>query len=73
MLKRVNDFIILRDDPMGDGNVLIIIIFKLFKQKTLINADKNCVNSDDCKTKTFFVTILYWDKCLWEQSSAASL
>ena len=50
MLKRVNDFIILWDDPMGDDNVLIIIIFKLFKQKTLINADKNCVNSDDCKT-----------------------
>ena len=58
--KLDNDFIILWDDPMKDGSVPIIIIFQLFKQSTLFNADKNCTDND------FFVTVFHWDKCLTE-------
>ena len=34
---------------MQDGSDTIINIFKLFKQTVLINADKICAGSDDCK------------------------
>ena len=49
VLKLEIDFIILWDDSMQDGSATIINIFKLFKQTVLINADKICAGSDDCK------------------------
>ena len=49
MLKLVIDFITFWDDPMQDGSVTIMNIFELFKQTALINADKICAGSDDCR------------------------
>ena len=49
VLKLNVGFIILWDDSMQDGSATIINIFKLFKQTVLINADKICAGSDDCK------------------------
>ena len=40
-------FITLWDNPMQDGSV--IIIFELSKQTAMINADKICAGSDDCR------------------------
>ena len=34
---------------MRDGSVTIINIFELFKQTALINDDKICAGSDDCR------------------------
>ena len=49
VLKLNVGFIILWDDSMQDGSDTIINTFKLFKQTVLINADKICAGSDDCK------------------------
>ena len=49
VLKLNIDFIAICDDPMQDRNVTIINIFELFKQTALINADKICAGSDDCR------------------------
>ena len=49
MLKLDIDFITFRDDPMQDGNVTIIKIFEVFKKTALIDADKICAGSDDCR------------------------
>ena len=34
---------------MEDGGVSIKNIFELLKQTVLIDADKNCADSDDCE------------------------
>ena len=49
MLKMVIDFITFWYDPKKDGSITIINIFELFKQIELVNVDKICVGSDDCK------------------------
>ena len=49
MLKMVIDFITFWYDPIKDGSITIINILGLFKQIELINVDKICVGSDDCK------------------------
>ena len=42
------DFVTLWDDPVQNAKVTIINIFELFKQIALIDADKNCADSDYC-------------------------
>ena len=49
VLKLDTDFIILWDDPIQDGSVTVITISELFKQTALINADKICAGSNDCR------------------------
>ena len=49
VLKLDIDFITLWDDPMQDCSATIINIFELFKQTALINANKICAGSDDCR------------------------
>ena len=34
---------------MQNGSVTIINILELFKQSTLINAEKTCAGGDDCR------------------------
>ena len=48
VLKLNIEFITLWHDPMQDCSFTVINIFQLFKQTVLIDADKNCANSDDC-------------------------
>ena len=48
-LKLDIHFFIIWDDLMEDGGVSIKNIFELLKQTVLIDADKNCADSDDCE------------------------
>ena len=49
VLKLDIHFFIIWDDLMEDGGVSIKNIFELLKQTVLIDADKNCADSDDCE------------------------
>ena len=49
VLKLDIGFIILWDDLMEDGSVPMINIFELLKQRALIDADKNCADSNNCE------------------------
>ena len=46
------------DDRMQDGSITIINIFELLKQAVLINGDKICVGSDDCRERDAFNSIM---------------
>ena len=60
---------------MEDGRVRIINISELLKHKqtALIDAEKNCADSDDYGKWDEFVFCNSWDKCSWEQNSAIGL
>ena len=60
VLKLNIDIIAIWDGPMQDRNVTIINIFELFKQTVLINADKICAGSDDCREWEWPHLIILW-------------
>ena len=62
VLKLDINFIILWDDPMEDGSVPIINIFELLKQTAMIDAVKNCANSDSDNCEG-------WDRFIFSNST----